>query len=291
MRTVSVPLMVCVVVASLLLGGVSWGDSFVLSGDFLRVGVNNSGGLIDGAFTHGIQFDPAGTGTFGAEDFIKPGSPLEWYGMGTGGSSRVAGYNYGNNFFASTTNTSASGILAAHSSGSFGSLGFTQDLHFGSSDHTVYFDVTLTNNGGASLTDVVYDRGLDPDQDSYTFGTNATLNSIPNSSTVVATGPVSGHWIAIQDYSGFGVPSVTGWEEDPYASDLRLGNANLIGLGDNTISMDWSLGDLAPGSSRTMRFGYELGPTTAGPTPELPPIALLSALPLGIAWLRRRRAA
>jgi MYXO-CTERM domain-containing protein len=31
--------------------------------------------------------------------------------------------------------------------------------------------------------------------------------------------------------------------------------------------------------------------TTSGTTPELPPVALLGALPLGLAWLRRRRAA
>ena len=66
---------------------------FVLSGDYVRVGVHESGGMIDEGFTVGIEYDATGTATWSLWDFIKPGSPFEFYSIGYGGSTyNTAGY-------------------------------------------------------------------------------------------------------------------------------------------------------------------------------------------------------
>jgi len=57
--------MCAVCCAGVLVSPAALGADAILAGNYLRVGVNNSGGLIDSAFTVGINYDSTGTGTWG----------------------------------------------------------------------------------------------------------------------------------------------------------------------------------------------------------------------------------
>jgi hypothetical protein len=254
--------------------------SFVLSGTQMTVGVDESGGLIDASFTAGII--PAWRPVV---DYLRPGSPFQFYSIGVDNQWSDAGYVLGNNFGATTANTSAGTILSATTTGTFGALSFTQLLWFGVNDTTIRYEITFENTGTSPLNDVVYAVGLDPDQEYYPLGFYDTLNSIPNGDTVIATGANLGDWIQIFSNDPMAhVPSVSAdWDTDPY---LLLTGPN-DGNGDWTINMAFRIGTLDPGQQVT--FGYEISIGTSV-IPEPQDYALLGGLGLlGFAAYRRYR--
>lgn len=256
--------------------------SFVLTGTQMTVGVDESGGLIDASFSAGIipAWRPA-------VDYLRPGSPFQFYSIGVNGQWDSAGYDSGNNFGATTVNTSLGPILSATTTGRFGDLSFTQVLWFGINSTTIRYEITFENTGPSPLSDVVYAVGLDPDQEAdippFDF---ATLNSIPDGDTVIATGATYGDWIRIYSNDRLDhVPSVDeGWNTDPY---FLLNMPPNDGDGDNTINMAFAIGDLAPG--QVVNFGYEIAIGTVIPEPR--DYALLGGLGLlgFAAWRRFRR--
>jgi len=259
-------------------------DSFVLEGNYLRVGVSESGGLIDDDFNAGIMFDPSGTKNFGIADYITPGSPFEFYSIGINGEWDTTGYEYGNTFGVTTINTSSGTTFSANSTGAFGALSITQNLWFDENSSVIHFLVTGTNTGESTLNNVVYARGLDPDQDYDPYGEYNTFNSIPASNRVRAVGPYSNWFIDIEDQSGGGVPTVDEeWDTDPY--NLLVPHND--GDGDNTINMAWNAGDIEPGASVSAEFTYSVGVV-----PE--PISLIlfvsgGAIMAGRRYLKRRK--
>lgn len=255
--------------------------SFVLTGTQMTVGVDESGGLIDASFTAGIipAWRPA-------VDYLRPGAPFQFYSIGAFNQWLDAGYDPGNNFNASTVDTSAGGILSATTTGTFGDLSFTQLLWFGVNDTTIRYEITFENTGADTPTDVVYAVGLDPDQEADLLGVYETLNTIPDANTVMATGTTYGDWIQIFSNDPLShVPSVSlGWDTDPYL--LYNTPPNDVGFEDNTISMAFWIGDMAPG--QVVTFGYDISIGTVIPEPR--DYAILSGLGLlGLAAYRRFR--
>ncbi len=255
--------------------------SFVLTGTQMTVGVDESGGLIDASFTAGIipAWRPA-------VDYLRPGDPFQFYSIGVNNLWVDAGFSSGNNFSASTVNTSAGVILSATTTGAFGPLSFTQLLWFGVNDTTIRYAITFENTGTSPLTDVVYAVGLDPDQEAFLIPNQFdTLNSIPDGNTVIATGPNFGDWIRIFSNDLLShEPSVSSnWDTDPY---LLYNTPPNDGDGDYTINMAFRIGDMAPGQQVT--FGYEIAIGTVIPEPR--DYALLGGLGLlGFAAYRRFR--
>jgi hypothetical protein len=277
----------------LTLSVTAYADTFDLTGNYLHVGVSNSGGLIDDGFGVGIDYDKTGTSTWTAYDFLKPGSPFEFYSIGVDGTWAPAGYSSGNSFGASTTNTSAGAMNSAVTTGLYGDVAFTQTLSYAKSAGAIDFQVLLTNTGSTSH-DVVYARGLDPDQDSYVYGSSWTSNSVVNGNLVIGSGPYTDWTIGIfSDSTVAHTPTVdAGWDQDPY--DLLVAHDD--GYGDYTINMAWDIGTLAPGADATLTFQYRIA-ETAGEVvnPNLVPVpgaVLLGSLGLSFAgWLLRRRTA
>jgi len=277
--------MIVAVSAVVVLGvsGSAFADTFVLEGNYLKVGVSNSGGLIDDNFAIGIDYAKNGDAAWTTYDVLKPGSPFQFYSIGIGGVFQGAGYSGGNNFGATTTNTSVGTTNSAKTTGSYGNLSFEQILSFDDLSGVIHYTVTLFNAGTDSLTGVAYATGFDPDQDVYAGGGFDTTNTI-GSDRVVAYAPITEWGIAIV---GDGVKSVdSGWDQDPY----NLVTSHNDGDGDYTINMAWNVGELAAGASTTIQYDYALGTDASGHTVPEPATMLLFGTGLaGLVGARLRR--
>lgn len=223
--------------------------SVVLTGDLITVGVDTSGGLVDAGYNAGIipAWDPG-------VDFIRPGVAFEFYAVGVGGATAAAGYSHGDPFGATTIETSSGSVLSARTVGSLGQVAFTQDLSFDRSESTIHFSVTFVNIGILPL-DLVYARGLDPDQDWWLpSGVPETLNAVTGPDSVTAVGPLSGNRITLQTASPVPhVPTVdAAWVDDPYL--LLVPHDD--GDGDYTINLAFDLGTVEPGGSKTVTYEY-----------------------------------
>jgi hypothetical protein len=254
----------------------------LLTGNYLKVGVNNTGGLIDSTFNTGINYDKNGTATYAPYDFLKPGTPYEFYSIGYAGSpggkntfgtpsSNSNSYGYyhtiqsgGSNPGSTTTNTSAAGVLSATTTGgAYGALAISQVMSFGVNSGFIDFTVTLTNTSAAAVNNVVYGRGLDPDQDVYAGGGYNTTNTIVSGDLVTGSAPITDWTIGIYSNSAYAhTPTIQGspgvlWDSNPY--DLLLPSND--GYGDYTINMGWNIGTLGAGESATIAFQYRIADT------------------------------
>lgn len=257
----------------------------ILNGKYLRVGVNDSGGLIDSRFTVGIDYDKTGTSSWTGFDFLKPGTPYEFCSVGYGEKWAQAGYYYGNPLGSTTTNTSSASVLSTHTSGGkFGELGLTQDLSYAIGSGYIDFSVTLKNLSDASMSNVVYARGLDPDQDVYAGGGFPTTNNIVSGDLVTGSAPVTDWTIGI--FSNSAIPHVpTVHSYWPNGNPYYLLTPWNDGNGDYSINMAWNIGTLGAGQSATIDFQYRIAQTEGGVVGVPDSASTLGLLGLALALL------
>jgi hypothetical protein len=268
-------------------------EAIIWSGDYLQVGVNDAGGLLDNSLTVGIKLDPSGTGSYGAADFLLPGNPFEFYSLGVSPSTwNDAGFDGAavlSNPFSATTVDVSSGtdFLALTYTGTFSlggaSLSYIQQVYFAKNSPIINFSVDILNKGDSPVA-VVYARGLDPDQGVNVGEGYATINTIAgNTVTGMSTGS-SKLYISIVDLEGSGVPGIAGpnggaWDTNPF--NLFMGPN--LGNGDYSINMAWLM-ELPANTSNEIDFQYKVGQVPIPPSCFL----VLSGL-LPFIRLRRKR--
>lgn len=283
-------------VALALSAGALHAADAILTGNYLKVGVNNSGGLIDSSFNVGITYDKTGTATFPPYDFLKPGTPYEFGAVGYNSNSATFGYYDGNTIGGTTTDTSAGTTLSTNTVATWNSLSITQNMWFSKDGGTIYFDVKLKNISTDLLSNVVYARGLDPDQDVYAGGSYDTNNSIVSGDLVTGSAPTTDWTIGIFSDSTFAhTPTIrSAW---PYGDPYGLLTPRNDGNGDYSINMAWNIGSLAAGATADVTFQYRIAPTkdevVTPPGTGVPDAASTLGLTLGalglLGLIRRRR--
>jgi hypothetical protein len=287
----------------------------VLVGNTLLVGVNNAGGVVQNSIGGptptspfiGIQYDSTGTGNYSkGYDFITPGDPYQYYAVGVNGNYVANGYVSGNSLGMTTTDTSSGTTLQATSTGgSFGGLNINQTMSFqksGAGSGIISFNVQLTNpSTDVTLTNVAYSTGLDPDQDVYFDSNYQTTNVITNPNFIYGTGTATAWTIAIKntsDHASNDWIADTGWDmgtdTNPYITTYGTASGSFVGPGsnyaDDTINMDWQLGDIGPGQTVNLTYEYVIAetPAAAGVPDGASTLGLLGLALAGLGAVRRK---
>lgn len=267
-----------------------------VEGEFIRLGVSESGALIDHTTFTGIQFDPTGSGNFtNGVDYLTPGTPFAFYSIGVNGAFATAGgLNFENNPFGATTINLAPPGASPYiqtSGGMFGGLGFTQVLSFDLSSRTIQARLTFTNVSGSALENVVYAVGFDPDQDinlpgSESFDTDNRVNGQGAEASVTAIAPLLRFGITLANTSGWEATWASNRndrETNPYIlSSFGVDD----GFGDTELTLGYNLGTFAAGEQKSIGYDYTLFVAQV-PEPGMLPLMFAGLLLLGA---RRRRA-
>ena len=262
-----------------------------VQGDYIQIGVNANGSLIDFGSFIGLKYDPSGTGNFSSPiDFVTPGIPFAFYSIGVTGSSAVAGAGSSSNPFATSTvdlSAGADSPFVLTKNGSYAGLTFKQVLSFDVDSKVVHSSVTFKNKSAATVNNVAYGVGLDPDQDANIGGSTDTNNSILGqgaNASVSAMGILSGYSITLSNTGGWTATtaSITDtWETNPYVLSSAATDS---GNGDYTIGLGFQLGNFAVNQEKTISYDY-----TISAVPEPGNYAMfLAGLGL-LGFMRRRR--
>ena len=221
------------------------------------------------------------TGSFGLSfmdrEFVNFGTfSSNWSLNANGLSAGIANEDDGSNPFASTAITDIDGsILVTSSLGSDWSI--IERVTIPSSGH-VAVEIQLTNNTGATATDVEWGVGIDPDQGvpaGFGFETRNVINTIGDGASVTATSP-DGWALTLADL--IGGPAHTAAYVDPFhccvpiAPHLMLTVGQLpgnYGFFDQSINLAYDLGTIA--NNQSVSFGYEYVMAISDPFPPPPP--------------------
>lgn len=244
--------------AALATAPVAVAGPVVIANQYIRAGVSEYGTLgSGGSASPGIQLSPSGSGVFGSSDFLTPGAPFEGFYL-TSSSGTAHANNDGTTSFGISSPTLVSATSATWS-GTSGGFGVTNTYTATAVNNRPEIAIltTITNLSGSTMTGVKFLRTLDPDPDANLFySTYATLNSVPDSSTVTARGPISGLSLSLFTTDTTfthraGVSS--SWSTSPteYLNGLFGGSS-----GDYSIGLAFDIGTIASGDSVSLSYGY-----------------------------------
>ena len=263
----STRLMVCCAALTPLLGYNvdAIASTVFLAGDYVQFSVNDIGTLGNGSRVPGIQYDPSGTRNFGTQDYLTPGTPFEGFAVVSNQTGRLVNENSGGVAAIPTvsgpTNTSTAATQTAVWTGSV-SGAYTISNTYALANDGQRIDITTVITAATNLTGVKFLRVLDPDQDSFTYGSPSTDNgrgsaTLSPQDWVHSVGPISGLPIGL--YSTSAITHNTGvsgdWSENPddYLAGIDDGN------GDNVIGLAFDIGDLSAGQIVTLLYYYVMG--------------------------------
>lgn len=280
------------------------GTDVFLGGTYVEIGVSGSGSL-GSANPAPAGFHPSGFPNESlvvnfdggspppvTNDFTLPGTPEDSIVVGHDGLNYANDERLGfHQISTTTTDASDHGQLEAITSGTTADgLHFNQiiQLH----PNSTFFETTITlrNDTGAVMHDVRFMRSFDPDQDAVKFGQFETNNDVLSSPTdggslaiAQAAGPsshVSVNLVAFDSNaraSNFGFTNHDVYAPAAFDSPIDLNGATV----DESISLTFAVGDLAPGQSVTKTFftSFNQGPDATGTLNGTPGNDLLIGTP------------
>ena len=280
-------------VACLVAGASAFAAPISIQNGYVLAGVSDYGTLgSNGTTSPGILFDKTGTGNYGVNDFLTPGTPFEGFYI-TSSAGYAGSNNTGITSFAAHSPTSLTATSGTWSgtSGAY-AVSNTYSLTTANGRSEIAIHTVLTNTSGADITGLEFLRTLDPDPDVNAYGSYFTNNTVVNASTACGSGPDSGQTICIDTNSSIahkaGVSAP--WSQDP---SVYLGGVN-DGDGDNAIGLAFDIGNLAAGQSVSLDYSYAAGASISVVTPSVPEptnmALMLASLGLIGVVARRRRA-
>lgn len=278
--------------ACLVTGASAFATPIAIQNGYVLAGVSDYGTLgSNGTTSPGILFDKTGTGNYGVNDFLTPGTPFEGFyvtsSAGFAGANNTGSSSFGVN--TPTALTATSGTWTG-SSGAYG-ITNTYTLTTANGRSEIAIHTVLTNTSGGDITGLEFLRTLDPDPDVNAFGSYFTTNAVVNSSTACGTGNSSGQTICIDTSSSIAHRAgVSGpWSTNP--SDYLAGVND--GDGDYAIGLAFDIGNLAAGQSVSLDYSYAAGASIDVVTPSVPEptnmaLMLASIGMIGVVARRRR---
>ena len=262
---------------SVALAGPVWSAPFTLTGDYIKIGVNEVGTIGSNGNTNpGIQYDNTGTRTFNSSyDYLTPGSPFEGFTVKYTDSSGTVVSKTNNN--ASYTSPQITGSLTNYSgtaylgetfdnrgvwAGTSTDFGITNDVRFNNT--WKYVDIktmiTATNN----MTNLYFARFTDPDARAASGDSSRTTNTlgfspISASNVVFSEALVSKYALGLYSAaSNVGAGISSSWSTDP----LTYYTGTNGGDGDYTIGLAFLVPTLNAGEIATFQYAYIFGPST-----------------------------
>ncbi len=273
----------------------------IMEGSYIRTAISDNGTLgFGGGTSPGLLHDPSGTGTFGVDDYLTPGTPWEIFSVREGGGGLQVNNNAGAGDMAQTSLTDISGSSPYDNhvrwEGTGTNFVISNDYFFNNGDERISISTMIT--AVEDLTGLSFARAIDPDPDVVSYGSYSTVNgrgygTLAPEDWVHSAGSSTGLTLGLLTDSSTphntGIDS--GWSTDPvfYLSGADDGN------GDYTIGLGFDIGELAKGDSITLEYAYVMGDSLAsassgtGTVPEPAAIALMGVSLLGMRFRRRQQ--
>ncbi len=247
---------------ALLSSSVLLATPIIMENGYVKIGVSDDGTFgVGGSTSPGIMFDNNGTGDYGVDDYLIPGTPWEYFCVEFDGNESCNN-NAGSPAIPDTTISGDANHVTAVSVIP-GKLRLTQDYILAPGSKVVQISAVIENISGAPLGDVKYGRGLDPDVDVIAYGEYNTHNYrgttlsdgtvVAPEDIVIAEGMNTGKIIAFYVNSPYTHnTAVTNWD---MSIDTTLSGLD-VGDGDNTIHSAIEFGDIPAGESIAFSLNY-----------------------------------
>lgn len=256
------------------------GDEIFLQGDFINVGVNQSGSLgtvaaaPTGFFTDtdngflglGLFADTDGFGV-GEEptfrDATLPGTPVEGFSVGYKTDAATVVLTNKER----TDLTQISGEASNNSTAALGQaqwagttadgLQVRQTISVAAGDNFIRVDITLVNTSGAAMSDVRYMRNVDPDQAPGFTTDNEVIRQGDGGALIASYVPGGTSPFFYYSADARAVVSNYGFQNnDPYAAAAYDDPQpeGYTATGDTGVNITFGVGYLAPGASTLLTF-------------------------------------
>lgn len=269
------------------------GGGIFLENNYVATCVSADGTLGNGNSLLGLTFNPAGTGTLSSPDYLRPGSPFEYFSVAFEGQVFTNNNNNGpdvngsdniptniNRLDRYTTLQEGGVWVKSQINAQQKRLAITQKYTLDPKSREIIIRVELQNIGKVAIGDIAYSRGLDPDQDiPGTFNTiNKKGHSYFSGGSPVHVKPFNIAWASGKSSKlGVGLYTVDPvdhdtcisrtWTTNPYdVLAQTCGNPQPIydyplGLfgsnySDSTINLAFKVGSLAPTQTKVFSFKY-----------------------------------
>jgi len=284
-----------VAIVALFAPAIAQAAPIIMEGDYVLTQVSDNGTLGNASNNPGIKHDITGTGSFGIEDYLTPGTPHELFSVKSSQFGLQTNNNAGRSDISGVlTDTSAfSGYdQSTNWTGTFNDFyTISTDTFFNDGDERINMMTTIT--ALVDLTDVEFLRSIDPDPDHKTFAEFSTVNgrgtdTIAESDFVHAQGTNTGLTIGL--YSNSDITHNTGVSDSSWSIDPSYYLAgNNAGTGDFSLGLAFMLGDLATGSSSTFDYAYVMGESVDKVKVSVPAPSSFLIFALGLLGLARLR--